>query len=115
MIAAIAGLTVFCTKVFLVMIKLISLFFFRVKGLSTIRAFRMESHFRSLFMNHADDNLRALFYHNSADRWMALMLESVGACIVLFCAVIAILDRGISPGGAGLMITYAINVTQVTI
>ena len=86
-----------------------------VKGISTIRAFCMESHFQSTFLNHADENLKALFYHNSADRWMALMLESVGACIVLFCAVIAILDRGISPGGAGLMITYAINVTQVTI
>ena len=64
-------------------------------------------------MNHADDNLRALFYHNSADRWLALMLEWVGACIVLCCAIFTILDGEISPGGAGLMITYAINVTQV--
>ena len=78
-----------------------------------IRAFRMERHFRSLIHFRAGENLKALFYLNSADRWLALLLEWIGAFVVLFCTLFTILEEGTSAGTAGLTISYAINVTQV--
>ena len=59
--------------------------------------------------------LKAMFYQNSADRWLALGLEWIGALVVLFCSFYAILEEETSAGIAGLTVSYALNVTQVVV
>ena len=45
-------------------------------------------------------------------RWIAVRLESIAGIIKFSAALFAVMDRGsLSPGLAGLCITYAINVT----
>lgn len=49
-----------------------------------------------------------------ANRWLAVRLETLGALIVLFASLFAVLARGtISPAIVGLSISYALQISQV--
>jgi ATP-binding cassette, subfamily C (CFTR/MRP), member 1 len=49
-----------------------------------------------------------------ANRWLGIRLEIVGALVVLFAALFAVLGRdNITPAMAGLSITYALQISQV--
>lgn len=46
-------------------------------------------------------------------RWLAVYLQFVGNCLVLFAALFAVLDRewgAVDPGLVGLSVTYALTV-----
>jgi ABC-type multidrug transport system fused ATPase/permease subunit len=83
-----------------------------LNGMSTIRAFgAQERHVRH--MNHLLDlNTRVLFNDLFGNRWLSLWLELLGTIIVLLASLLAVLAprRTITPGLAGLSITYALNV-----
>lgn len=49
-----------------------------------------------------------------ANRWLAVRLESLGALIVLFASLFAVLARdSINPAIVGLSISYALQISQV--
>ncbi|XP_066291275.1 multidrug resistance-associated protein 1-like isoform X11 [Branchiostoma lanceolatum] len=84
-----------------------------VQGTSTIRAYDREQQF--FFQNQAkvDENQVAYYPMIVSNRWLALRLEFVGNCIVLFAALFAVIGREtLSPGIVGLSITYALQITQ---
>lgn len=58
-------------------------------------------------------NMRAYYMNVSSNRWLAVRLETLGTCIVTAAGLLAVLGRDkISPGVAGLSISYALAVTQ---
>ncbi|XP_078610229.1 multidrug resistance-associated protein 1-like isoform X14 [Branchiostoma floridae x Branchiostoma japonicum] len=84
-----------------------------VQGTSTIRAYDRGGQF--FFQNQAkvDENQVAYYPMIVSNRWLALRLEFVGNCIVLFAALFAVIGREtLSPGIVGLSITYALQITQ---
>ncbi|XP_035695041.1 multidrug resistance-associated protein 1-like isoform X5 [Branchiostoma floridae] len=84
-----------------------------VQGTSTIRAYDRGEQF--FFQNQAkvDENQVAYYPMIVSNRWLALRLEFVGNCIVLFAALFAVIGREtLSPGIVGLSITYALQITQ---
>lgn len=51
-----------------------------------------------------------------ADRWLAVRLETVGGLIIFFAALFAVMAREtISPGLAGLSISYTLEVSHHSI
>ncbi|XP_062915140.1 multidrug resistance-associated protein 1 isoform X1 [Mobula hypostoma] len=81
-------------------------------GVSVIRAFGEEDRFIRRNDSRVDENQRAYYPSIVANRWLAVRLEFVGNCIVLFSALFAVAYRTtISPGLVGLSISYALQIT----
>lgn len=63
--------------------------------------------------NRVDYNQMMSYPSIVANRWLAVRLEMVGALIVLFACLFAILSDTISPATVGLSISYALQISQV--
>ncbi|KAI9812228.1 MAG: hypothetical protein M1826_002937 [Phylliscum demangeonii] len=85
-------------------------------GITTIRAYRQQKRFGRENEGRVDANLRAYFPSVSANRWLAIRLEFLGAVIILAAAGFAILNvatgQGLSAGMVGLAMSYALQITQ---
>ncbi|KPM46020.1 Metal resistance protein YCF1 [Neonectria ditissima] len=84
-------------------------------GISTIRAFRQQQRFELENEWRVDANLRAYFPSISANRWLAVRLEFIGAIVILAAAGFAIISvangSNLSPGLVGLAMSYALQIT----
>lgn len=84
-----------------------------VQGASTIRAFDMQKRFIMQSEKLVDDNQECYYPSIMANRWLAVRLEFLGNIVTFCAAVFAIMDPvGIDPSEVGLIITYALSVTQ---
>lgn len=85
-------------------------------GISTIRAYRQQQRFTLENEWRVDANLRAYFPSVSANRWLAVRLEFIGAVVILAAAgfsIISVANRsGLSPGLVGLAMSYALQITS---
>jgi len=84
-------------------------------GLSTIRAFRWQQVFIHINELRSDTNLQCYHLAMSVNRWLAVRLEVMGACIVLFTAVSSVvalrLSGKVDSGLVGLVLSYALSTT----
>ncbi|KAI0010304.1 P-loop containing nucleoside triphosphate hydrolase protein [Xylariaceae sp. FL0662B] len=84
-------------------------------GISTVRAYRQQERFELENEWRVDSNLRAYFPSISANRWLAIRLEFIGAVIILGAAGFAIISvtnhSGLSAGMVGLAMSYALQIT----
>ncbi|KAK7428905.1 ATP-binding cassette glutathione S-conjugate transporter ycf1 [Neonectria magnoliae] len=84
-------------------------------GISTIRAYRQQQRFELENEWRVDTNLRAYFPSISANRWLAVRLEFIGAIVILSAAGFAIISVAsgseLSPGLVGLAMSYALQIT----
>ncbi|WZY85088.1 hypothetical protein YC2023_031472 [Brassica napus] len=83
-------------------------------GSATIRAFNSEEHFVARFIEHLTLYQRTSYSEIIASLWLSLRLQLLGAMIVLFVAVMAVIgSRGSfpisfgTPGLVGLALSYA--------
>ncbi|VUC27576.1 unnamed protein product [Clonostachys rosea] len=87
-----------------------------LSGLTTIRAFLQQERFITATERHLDVNMKAWMPSIAANRWLGLRLEFLGSIIILSAAGLAIgsplFGMQLSAGMAGLMITYAMQMTQ---
>lgn len=84
-------------------------------GVSTIRAYRQQERFELENEWRIDANLKAYFPSVSANRWLAVRLEFIGAVVILAAAglsIISIAQRtGNRSGIVGLAMSYALQIT----
>jgi len=84
-------------------------------GISTIRAYGQQPRFERENEWRSDANLRAYFPSISANRWLAVRLEFIGAIVIFAAAGFAIISvaggSGLSSGWVGLSISYALQIT----
>lgn len=84
-------------------------------GISTIRAYRHQQRFELENEWRVDANLKAYFPSISANRWLAVRLEFIGAVVILGAAGLAIVavagGNGPSGGMVGLAMSYALQIT----
>ncbi|XP_039741515.1 multidrug resistance-associated protein 1 [Pteropus medius] len=81
-------------------------------GVSVIRAFADQERFIRQSDLKVDENQKAYYPSIVANRWLAVRLEYVGNCIVLFAALFAVISRhSLSAGLVGLSVSYSLQVT----
>lgn len=84
-------------------------------GVGTIRAFRQQGRFELENEWRVDANLRAYYPSISANRWLAVRLEFIGAVVILAAAGLAIISvsnrSGLREGTVGLAMSYALQIT----
>ncbi|KAM5199043.1 multidrug resistance-associated protein 1 isoform 3-T3 [Hipposideros larvatus] len=81
-------------------------------GVSVIRAFAEQERFIHQSDRKVDENQKAYYPSIVANRWLAVRLECVGNCIVLFAALFAVISRhSLSAGLVGLSVSYSLQVT----
>ncbi|KAI8300472.1 Metal resistance protein YCF1 [Colletotrichum sp. SAR11_240] len=84
-------------------------------GISTIRAYRQQQRFELENEWRVDANLKAYFPSISANRWLAVRLEFIGAIVIMSAAGFAVVSvashSNLSPGLVGLAMSYALQIT----
>ncbi|KAM6244139.1 multidrug resistance-associated protein 1 isoform 3-T3 [Spheniscus humboldti] len=81
-------------------------------GVSVIRAFEEQKRFIKQNDMKVDENQKAYYPSIVANRWLAVRLEYVGNCIVLFAALFAVIARNkLSAGLVGLSVSYSLQIT----
>eukprot|EP00897_Mesotaenium_endlicherianum_P000582 jgi/Mesen1/10524/ME000083S10028 len=83
-----------------------------VQGLTTIRAFRQQARFAALNDARLDDSTRAYFASVTANRWLGLRLEMLGALAVFATGFFCVATRSLDAAFAGLALTNAFSITS---
>nr|XP_027202814.1 canalicular multispecific organic anion transporter 2-like [Dermatophagoides pteronyssinus] len=85
-----------------------------VNGITSIRAYGLTKKFQRIMLKRIDDNNQSYWLGFTAARWLAIRLEFISYSIVFLATLFAILSRGtLSPGVAGLAISYSLNITAI--
>lgn len=84
-----------------------------VHGLSTIRAMRANNRFQRDFLDKLEDSIRAQLTASSAQQWLGLRLQLLGAVLVGGSGFVAVITSASSttPELVGLVISYSLSVT----
>lgn len=82
-----------------------------LSGYETIRAYNQQSRFEFLHISNLEFNLKSLYIFRSINRWLSVRLQFVGSLIIFTTASMAI-THDLSPGMAGLVISYALRITS---
>lgn len=82
-----------------------------LQGVQVIRAYGALPRFQQALLQHTATNSRAFYTMISANRWLGIRIETLGA-IVVGIAALAVLSGGTSALGlGGLGVTYALSIT----
>jgi len=85
-----------------------------LNGVATIRAFKRSDDFISENEGRLDTNQRAYFISTTANRWLGIRLELLGAVVVGLASLFCVIEReNIDAGSAGLSLTYALQTTAL--
>ncbi|XP_066298146.1 ATP-binding cassette sub-family C member 9-like isoform X2 [Branchiostoma lanceolatum] len=85
-----------------------------LRGLSTVRAYRDEKRFQQKLNDQIDQNTLAFLFLNTANRWLGVRLDYLGACVVLWaamCSLAVAVYSDLPVGLVGLALTYALMVS----
>mmetsp|Transcript_9368 Transcript_9368/g.17259 ORF Transcript_9368/g.17259 Transcript_9368/m.17259 type:complete len:1422 (-) Transcript_9368:53-4318(-) len=87
-----------------------------ISGLTTIRAFNSSQSFETTNSNLVDVSIRAFYLLKFTELWIFLRLAMMGSSITIFAGSFAVYGATtgtLSPGLAGLSLTFAISITDM--
>ena len=85
-----------------------------IQGITSIRAYRANEQFIKESNDRIDTNHKVYYQSLISSRWLGMRLEFLGYCIAFLAAIFAVFNRDtLSPGVAGISITYALNITRI--
>lgn len=87
-----------------------------LSGHFTISAYEQIERFCHLNYEKIQFSINCFFNYRSSNRWLSVRLQSIGALIVLFTGLLALSTLGtknqLSSGLVGLLMSYALKITQ---
>ena len=90
-----------------------------LNGLATIRAYRAQQRMSEMNAKAVNNNTRFTLINMSANRWLAIRLESLGGLMIWMTATFAVLgneraiNEAIYASQMGLLLSYALNITSL--
>ncbi|GKV32071.1 hypothetical protein SLEP1_g40702 [Rubroshorea leprosula] len=90
-----------------------------LNGLSTIRAYKAYDRMADINGKSMDNNIRFTLVNMSANRWLAIRLETLGGLMIWFTATFAVMQTGrpenqqAFASTMGLLLSYALNITSL--
>ncbi|KAG8652165.1 ABC transporter C family member 2 isoform X1 [Manihot esculenta] len=88
-----------------------------LNGLSTIRAYKAYDRMADINGRSMDNNIRFTLVNMSANRWLAIRLETLGGVMIWLTATFAVMQNGRAENQQafastmGLLLSYALNIT----
>ncbi|KAF2317861.1 hypothetical protein GH714_041180 [Hevea brasiliensis] len=88
-----------------------------LNGLSTIRAYKAYDRMAEINGRSMDNNIRFTLVNMSANRWLAIRLETLGGLMIWLTATFAVMQNGRAENQQafastmGLLLSYALNIT----
>lgn len=83
-----------------------------ISGASVIRSFSKQQQFINRSQYLVDHNMSIYFANITSNRWLSIILDTMGGVIILFATVFAVMSRfTLSPSIVGLSISYALQIT----
>ncbi|XP_026390011.1 ABC transporter C family member 2-like [Papaver somniferum] len=90
-----------------------------LNGLSTIRAYQAYDRMSNINGKSMDNNIRYTLVNISANRWLAIRLETLGGIMIWLTATFAVMqneravDQVAFASSMGLLLSYALNITNL--
>lgn len=90
-----------------------------LNGLSTIRAYKAYDRMARINGKSMDNNVRYTLVNMSANRWLAIRLETIGGIMIWFTASFAVMqnqrdeNQKAFASSMGLLLSYALNITSL--
>ncbi|GMR45582.1 hypothetical protein PMAYCL1PPCAC_15777, partial [Pristionchus mayeri] len=88
-----------------------------IQGAASIRAYGRVARFCLDSESKVDSLILCKYLNTVSNRWLAVRLEFIGNCIILFAALFAVFSKewnwGVSAGLVGVSVTYALQITDV--
>lgn len=90
-----------------------------LNGLSTIRAYKAYHRMATSNGDSMDNNIRFTLVNISANRWLAIRLETLGGLMIWLTATFAVMQNGRAENQEafastmGLLLSYALNITSL--
>jgi len=82
-----------------------------IQGAHSIRAYRETTRFVHESEDRVQQNVKSFYLSVSSNRWLGMRIGILGNLVVLFASLFAVIEReNLSPGLAGLSISYALNI-----
>lgn len=80
-------------------------------GIATVRAYGQEGRFAATSATRIDTNTVCFLKQNLVNRWSGIRFDLLGSLMVGTVCLVAVFSPGLSPGLAGLAISYALSIT----
>lgn len=83
-------------------------------GSMTIHAFEQSERYMATNLERVNTNIRVAFHYNASNEWLGVRLETIGAVILCFSALMLVVlpKTIIDPGLAGMSLSYGLALNQ---
>ena len=84
-----------------------------ITGSSTIRAYNATQRFTDQSNSKINLNNKSSWLSIIGYRWLSLRLDFLGNVVIFLTAAFVVIERDLDAGSVGLIISYAMNITQL--
>ncbi|XP_052898202.1 multidrug resistance-associated protein 1-like [Anopheles moucheti] len=81
-----------------------------LQGIDTIKAYDAEERFLRQFLERIDTHQNYIYHNNSANRWIGIRLEFIGAMVIYFVALLIVSNQSmVGLAFVGIIISYVLR------
>uniref|UniRef100_A0A182Y9Z9 ABC-type glutathione-S-conjugate transporter n=2 Tax=Anopheles stephensi TaxID=30069 RepID=A0A182Y9Z9_ANOST len=81
-----------------------------IQGIDTIKAYDAEGRFLRQFLERIDTHQNYIYHNNSANRWIGIRLEFIGAMVIYYVALLTVSNQSmVGLAFVGIIVSYVLR------